>query len=66
MTGVNGDLYLDTTTSNVYKKTGGVWNIICNIKGATGAAGPQGPMGSGGSLGPYTYLIRKNGADYEA
>jgi hypothetical protein len=47
MTGLNGDFYLDTTSYNVYKKTAGVWNVICNIKGATGVQGIQGPAGTG-------------------
>jgi hypothetical protein len=47
MTGINGDFYLDTASYNVYKKTAGVWNVICNIKGATGIQGIQGPAGTG-------------------
>jgi hypothetical protein len=46
-TGANGDMYIDSTTSNVYgPKTGGSWGgVVCNIKGATGATGAQGPPG---------------------
>ncbi len=34
--GKDGDYYLDTTTSNVYKKADGAWSIILNIKGEEG------------------------------
>lgn len=50
--GVNGDFYLRTSNEDVYKKIGGGWNIITNIKGekgetgATGAGGKEGPAGS--------------------
>ena len=30
--GRNGDLYLHTTTSDVYYKENGVWNVVTNIK----------------------------------
>lgn len=43
--GVNGDLYLDTATGNVYKKTSGVWNLITNIKGVKGDDGEKGDKG---------------------
>lgn len=50
--GVNGDLYLNTTTSDVYQKSGGSWSVICNIKGATGAAGAPGSVWYNGSGAP--------------
>ena len=31
--GINGDLYLNTTTCDVYKKISGVWSVIANIAG---------------------------------
>lgn len=37
--GANGDHYLDTNTQEIYKKAGGVWGSIGNIKGAAGANG---------------------------
>ncbi len=42
--GNNGDMYINSTTSDVYgPKTAGAWGaIVCNIKGAAGAAGPAG------------------------
>lgn len=45
-TGVNGDFYLNTTTSDVYKKTSGAWAVVVNIKGPTGATGAAGTNGA--------------------
>ena len=51
-----GDMYLNTSTDNVYKSSSvNVWDYVCNIKGntgatgATGATGPQGPQGPAGT-----------------
>lgn len=55
-----GDMYLNTSTLNVYRCTvagnasAAKWVYACNIKGATGgtgAAGPTGPTGPTGSPG---------------
>lgn len=50
-----GDMYLNTSTSNVYKATAAnSWVYICNIKGAQGiqgATGPTGPRGATGAVG---------------
>lgn len=53
--GKNGDLYLDTVTSNYYFKITGAWVLKGNLKGAqgnVGAAGPTGPQGPQGATGP--------------
>ena len=47
--GNNGDYYLNTATSDVYKKTSGTWAVVTNIKGATGATGATGPQGPPGA-----------------
>lgn len=62
--GVDGDFFLDTNTSNIYKKVAGIYTLVVNVKGAdgadgatgstgavgaTGAAGPTGPTGATGS-----------------
>ena len=48
-----GDMYLNTSTSNVYKATAAnSWVYVCNIKGATGATGAKGATGSAGPQGP--------------
>lgn len=47
-----GDMYLNTSTSNVYKATAAnSWVYVCNIKGATGATGATGPRGATGETG---------------
>ena len=47
-----GDMYLNTSTSNVYKATAAnSWVYVCNIKGATGATGPRGATGAAGAAG---------------
>ena len=47
-----GDMYLNTSTSNVYKATAAnSWVYICNIKGAQGIQGPIGPQGDTGATG---------------
>lgn len=46
--GKEGDFYLDTKTSDVYKKTAEGWGTpICNLTGATGATGGTGAAGVG-------------------
>jgi hypothetical protein len=49
--GANNDLYLDTSTSDVYLKSGGSYSVIANIKGATGATGATGAAGATGATG---------------
>jgi hypothetical protein len=47
--GVDGDLYIDTVSRDVYQKAGGAWSIITNLSG--GPAGPKGDPGTPGSNG---------------
>ncbi|MBQ8762327.1 MAG: collagen-like protein [Clostridia bacterium] len=49
--GANGDVYLDSSTFNLYKKVDGVWTELGNIKGDTGDTGDTGPEGSQGAAG---------------
>lgn len=51
LSGVDGDFYLRTSTSDVYTKAAGTWGISVNIKGATGDQGPQGEQGIQGPAG---------------
>jgi len=44
--GDNGDYYLDTTTDDVYYKSG-TWSVIANIRGAAGVVGSVWYEGSG-------------------
>ncbi|WP_129586591.1 hypothetical protein [Microterricola viridarii] len=60
--GVDGDLYIDVSTSNVYLRSDGVWSFVGNLKedvvenlagedGAQGATGAQGEAGAPGKPG---------------
>lgn len=47
-----GDMYLNTSTANVYRASAAnSWVYVCNIKGATGAQGARGATGANGSNG---------------
>ena len=50
--GVNNDLYLNTTTSDVYKKSTGAWGVVANIKGTAGINGTDGKTVRNGSGAP--------------
>ena len=48
----SGDMYLNTSTGNVYRASGvNSWSYVCNIKGAVGATGPKGDTGATGATG---------------
>lgn len=52
-TSIVGDWYLDTTTGDVYEKTGAsTWTLRANIKGPQGVQGIQGIQGPIGATGP--------------
>lgn len=46
--GVNNDNYHNYLNGDIYKKSGGIWIIVANIKGATGATGATGSTGANG------------------
>ena len=47
-----GDMYLNTSTSNVYRASAAnSWIYVCNIKGATGKQGAAGAAGTAGKNG---------------
>ena len=50
--GKNGDLYIQTTSYDIFKKKNGTWENAGNIKGAKGDVGLQGPKGDRGEQGP--------------
>lgn len=52
--GNNGDLYLRTDTSDVYKKESGIWGLITNIKGAKGDKGDKGDTALSVTVGTVT------------
>jgi hypothetical protein len=54
-TGIVGDWYLDTSTGDVYEKTGAsAWTSRGNIRGPQGIQGEPGPPGSAAGLPPAT------------
>lgn len=50
----NQDIYIDSSTDNLYQFNGTTWILAANIKGSQGVAGPRGPQGIGvaGPIGP--------------
>jgi len=46
--GLESDLYLDTDTGDIYKKTSGEWVLQLNIRGSQGPQGIQGVQGTDG------------------
>ena len=48
----NLDVYIDSSTSNLYQFNGSTWVLSANIKGNQGIQGPQGPQGPQGIQGP--------------
>lgn len=63
--GLNNDFYLNDSNGDVYKRAGGAYSLVTNIKGPQGAQGPSGG-GSGGSLpspvgADYKFLMAYNG-----
>jgi len=49
--GSDGDVYLNSSNGDFYKKEAGEWNNIANFRGPQGEQGEQGPAGSDGSDG---------------
>ena len=65
-TGNNGDMYVNSTTSDVYgPKAAGAWgSIAANIKGATGSAGAAGTgVPTGGTTGQV--LTKNSNTNYD-
>lgn len=53
--GSSGDVYLNTTTGDLFKKDDDSWNLLMNLVGPQGPQGPrgeQGPKGDPGDQGP--------------
>jgi hypothetical protein len=67
--GTDGDFHLKTDTQDVYKRVGGTWSVVCNIKGVPGSDGATWSSGTGvptgGNSGDFylktdTYDVYKN------
>lgn len=53
--GVPGDVYLNTSSGDLFKNDNGTWNLLMNLvgpQGPKGDTGPEGPQGEQGSQGP--------------
>lgn len=48
----NQDIYIDSSTDNLYQFNGTTWILAANIKGSQGVIGPRGPQGESGPAGP--------------
>jgi hypothetical protein len=58
--GVDGDIYIDTVSRDVYQKANGTWSVVTNLSG--GPPGPQGEKGDPGDDG-MNGAPGTNGAD---
>lgn len=52
---LNDDMYLDTSTSNVFQYNNSVWSKVGNIRGAVGNVGSQWYSGSGAPVASSSY-----------
>lgn len=53
--GAPGDVYLNTTSGDLFKNDNGTWNLLMNLvgpQGPKGDTGPEGPQGEQGPQGP--------------
>ena len=58
--GVDGDLYMNTATGELFVKTSGAWALAGNV---TGPAGETGSTGPGTTIEVYTYEITEDMVD---
>ncbi len=49
--GKDTDLWLNTSTADLFQKSGGAWTQIGSFRGPTGATGPTGAIGAVGPTG---------------
>jgi len=50
--GQPGDVYLNTSTGDLFRNDNGAWILLMNLVGPEGPEGPQGPQGPQGDQGP--------------
>src|SRR5690625_7385671 len=50
--GDDGDVFLNTSSGDLFKREGGSWSLLMNLVGPQGPQGPQGPEGPQGAQGP--------------
>src|SRR5690554_1011695 len=49
--GQPGDVYLNTSTGDLFRNDNGTWTLLMNLVGPEGPEGPQGPQGEQGPPG---------------
>lgn len=49
--GRDGDVYLNTSSGDLFKREGGNWTLLMNLVGPQGPQGQQGPQGDQGPQG---------------
>jgi len=59
-TGVDGDYWFNTATSDLYEKSNGTYLVVANLKGATGATGAAGADGAAASVGGSDTQVQFN------
>lgn len=50
--GMPGDVYLNTSTGDLFRNDNGIWTLLMNLVGPQGPQGEQGPPGEPGEQGP--------------
>src|SRR5690606_6860259 len=50
--GKEGDVYLNTSSGDLFRKENGTWTLLMNRVGPQGPQGPEGPQGPQGEQGP--------------
>lgn len=55
--GAPGDVYLNTTSGDLFRNDNGTWNLLMNLVGPQGSEGPQGIQGDPGVDGKSAYEV---------
>lgn len=63
--GEDGDFYLRTTNGDVYRKEGGAWSLVGNIRGPAGTNGTNGTNGAEGRWASLRYAYLTNTEETE-
>ena len=61
--GVPGDVYLNTTSGDLFKNDNGTWNLLMNLVGPQGPKGDTGPEGDPGAEGVGIENITSDGTN---
>ena len=61
--GVPGDVYLNTTSGDLFRNDNGTWNLLMNLVGPQGPKGDTGPEGDPGAEGVGIENITSDGTN---